>query len=277
MKVFEILRPEVQEVTEQQVIARIKNFDWKSEFSEDVSRITWGMRELELIENMVYQVYKQSPEKAIQIWNEFSPEGTGDKSIVPSFILRLESQDVKPKKPTLQEALGLDWVFDLKESLDGKFDSIEWKGGKKRQVGTGKIGDETFEIYLEPRTYPIEDTVYKFINVAFAKIVDGIPSEKLQFNSRNASIIVGAISNALVERVSLYDFDAVIFIASDNIEDRMRIYNMIADRKWTRMGLGEIRKDIRLTDGSEATVLVTKEIARHRMEQFEKYLNTLKK
>jgi hypothetical protein len=93
MKVFELLRPEVQEVTEQQVIARIKDYDWKSEFSDDVSRITWGMRELELIENMVYQVYKKSPDNAINIWNEYSPEGTGDKSIVPSFILRLQSQD----------------------------------------------------------------------------------------------------------------------------------------------------------------------------------------
>lgn len=102
MKVFEILRPEAQEVTEQQVIARIKNFDWKSEFSEDVSRITWGMRELELIENMVYQVYKKNPETAINIWNEYSPEGTGDKSIIPSFILRLESQD-KGAKATVSE------------------------------------------------------------------------------------------------------------------------------------------------------------------------------
>jgi hypothetical protein len=93
MKVFEILRKDVAEVTEQQVIDRIKNFDWKYEFSDDVSRITWGTRELELIENMVYQVYKKKPEAAINIWNEYSPESTGDKSIVPSFILRLESQD----------------------------------------------------------------------------------------------------------------------------------------------------------------------------------------
>jgi len=94
MKVFELLRTDVPNITEQQVIERLKGFDWKYEFSENISHITWGMRELELIENLVYQVWKKNPESAINIWNEHSPEGTGNKSIVPSFILRLQSQDV---------------------------------------------------------------------------------------------------------------------------------------------------------------------------------------
>jgi hypothetical protein len=93
MKVFEILRTDVVMVSEQQIIDRIKNFDWKYEFSEDISRLSWGQRELEIIENMVYQLWKKKPDAAVQIWNEHSLESTKDKTIVPSFILRLQSQD----------------------------------------------------------------------------------------------------------------------------------------------------------------------------------------
>lgn len=93
MKVFEILRDDVPLVTEEQVIDRMKSFDWKYEFSDDVSRITWGMRELEIIENMVYQLWKNNPEKAVQIWNEHSAASPSDKSVEPSFIFRLAEQE----------------------------------------------------------------------------------------------------------------------------------------------------------------------------------------
>ena len=275
MKVFEILRKDVAAVSEQQVIDRIKNFDWKYEFSDDVSRITWGMRELELIENLVYQVYKQKPEVAVNIWNEYSPEATGDKSIIPSFILRLESQELK--KPTLQEALGMDWVFNLNEVFDADFASMLWKKNKDTQVGTGKIGDETFEIMLEPGTFSIDDNAYNYINVAFIKIVNGKSTEKLQFNSKNASTIVGAVSNALLKQVKLYDFDAVIFMAIDNVADRMRIYNKVAERKWTSSGLGDVVKNIPIASGGMATALVSKEIARHQLEEFKKFVEHLEK
>lgn len=93
MKVFEIFRTAVDEVSEQHIIERIKKFDWKYEFSEDISKLTWGNRELQLIENLVYKLYKLHPEKAVAIWNEHSPESPQDKSITPSFILRLAAQD----------------------------------------------------------------------------------------------------------------------------------------------------------------------------------------
>lgn len=95
MKVFEIFRNDVEEVSEQHIIDRIKKFDWKYEFSEDISKLAWGNRELELIENLVYKFWKKNPEQAVAIWNENSPESPQDKSITPSFILRLQSQDTQ--------------------------------------------------------------------------------------------------------------------------------------------------------------------------------------
>jgi len=93
MKVFEILRDDVQKVTEQQVIDRMVAFDWKYEFSDNVSRMAWGQRELELIENQVYQLWKQNPARAVELWNTHSPGAPEDKSVEPSFIFRLQAQE----------------------------------------------------------------------------------------------------------------------------------------------------------------------------------------
>jgi hypothetical protein len=93
MKVFEILRDDIKSVTEEQIVERMQRFDWKYEFSDDVSRIATGLREMELIENMVYQFWKQNPEKAVSIWWEHSDGAPEDRTIVPSFILRLQAQE----------------------------------------------------------------------------------------------------------------------------------------------------------------------------------------
>lgn len=93
MKVFEILRDDVKSVTEEQIVERMQRFDWKYEFSDDVSRIAAGLREMELIENMVYQFWKQNPDKAVALWWEHSDGAPADRTIVPSFILRLQAQE----------------------------------------------------------------------------------------------------------------------------------------------------------------------------------------
>ena len=93
MKVFELLNNNVDEITEEQVANRMKNFDWKYEFSDDVSRITWGIREMQIIESMVYKFYKQKPESAVALWNNMSPMAPADKTVVPSFLIRMKDAD----------------------------------------------------------------------------------------------------------------------------------------------------------------------------------------
>jgi len=93
MKVFEILRNDTPAVTEQQIIDRLKNFDWKYEFSEDTRTVQKGEKELEILENMVYRLWKTNPDRAIQIWTEHAPGYSGQTKVVPSFIFRLQAQE----------------------------------------------------------------------------------------------------------------------------------------------------------------------------------------
>ena len=93
MKVFEILRNDVPPMTEEQVIARLKAFDWSYEFSDDFRRQAHGRREMEILENLVYRLWKQNPENAVRIWNEHCPYVSEDRNTTPSFIFSLQYQD----------------------------------------------------------------------------------------------------------------------------------------------------------------------------------------
>jgi hypothetical protein len=100
MKVFEILYGTLPQVSEEDIANRLRNFDWKYEYSDDLTRVASGNKQLELLENMVYQLWKTEPEKAIRLWNANTPVATPDISVAPSFIYRLANQDPDAVLPT---------------------------------------------------------------------------------------------------------------------------------------------------------------------------------
>lgn len=91
MKVFEILRTDVVALSDQEIVSRLKSFDWGYEFKPHNKKT---LRELELLENIIYQKWKKNPDRAVKLWNENVPYSPDDKSTVPSFIFRLQSQDI---------------------------------------------------------------------------------------------------------------------------------------------------------------------------------------
>jgi hypothetical protein len=92
MKVFEILRSDVPNITEQEIIEQLKHFNWKYEFSDDSSVVKKGEKQLEMLENIVYKFWKENPKKAVQLWNTYS-SGSANLTTTPSFIFRLQAQE----------------------------------------------------------------------------------------------------------------------------------------------------------------------------------------
>lgn len=121
----------------------------------------------------------------------------------------------------LQDFLQLDWTTDLFEVLDTKPDKLSWENVDGRDVGTLEVQGETFEVYLEPGKFD----EFSYINIAFAKIVNGKPSEELVLSDKSGSKVMGAIVNSIDSRLNHYKTDAIIFIAVDNVEKRMSLYN----------------------------------------------------
>lgn len=93
MKVFEILHGVIPQLSEEDIIKRLQNFDWKYEYSDDLSHIARSNKQLELLENLIYKMWKSNPDRAVFIWNTNTPLATEDVTVVPSFIYRLASQD----------------------------------------------------------------------------------------------------------------------------------------------------------------------------------------
>ena len=93
MKVFEVLRTDIAPVAEKSLISRLKSFDWKYEFSNDFMKRAVCEREMESLENQIYQLWKQNPDRAVELWNKYCPYVPEDKNITPSFIFRLQSQE----------------------------------------------------------------------------------------------------------------------------------------------------------------------------------------
>lgn len=98
MKLFDVIREDDRQITEEVLVSRMKSFDWNYEFKEDISRIAAGNSELSIIEGMIYKLWKTDPEAAVRIWNENCPYGSPDKTLLPSFILRRQFMEEAQNK-----------------------------------------------------------------------------------------------------------------------------------------------------------------------------------
>ena len=88
MKVSDLLTT-APVVNEEFLSERIKQADWKYEFSEDDRRQVRGERAMLDLERLVFEFWKKNPVRAVELWNTQSPCGARDKTVVPGFIFKL--------------------------------------------------------------------------------------------------------------------------------------------------------------------------------------------
>ena len=138
------------------------------------------------------------------------------------------------KKVGLHEAF--DFVLDLNEAFNARFEQLSWaRDSQGRDVGTGLLQGEEFLVIIEPGTWPFEGHVYNFVNCEFDKIVNGVPTTDLQLTSKNASAIIGAVGDALRNRLKHYEFDAALFAATNSVDRRLRIYSRLVQSSLTKI------------------------------------------
>ena len=87
MKLNDVIKDDRQ-INEDQLINRIKSFNWNYEFDEDFSKILTGNSELTIIENQLYSLWKSKPGVALRIWKEHCPYAPENVNNLPCFILR---------------------------------------------------------------------------------------------------------------------------------------------------------------------------------------------
>ena len=173
----------------------------------------------------------------------------------------------------LQDILNLDWVININEVFDTNIEPDNWVTGNDGVlIGNLTIDNEHFQIHFEPKTFSISPHVWHFVNISFVKIVNGIASQALTIPRTNASKIIGAIINATEKQLKKYNWDAIVFRATDNVDHRMRIYNSTA-RDYHQL-FGFVDENIPTSSGGKMTVLFNKSFSQEHYQLFKQYLIT---
>lgn len=119
----------------------------------------------------------------------------------------------------------------LNEILDTKIPIEKWATINDAEIGTLNIDEDEYRIIFEKFDYDVNGEIKKGLNIAFEKQEQsGGYSQKLTMDNASASKVLGAIYNACIVKLRNTTYDAIILVAVDNLEQRMRIYNVMARR-----------------------------------------------
>ncbi len=169
--------------------------------------------------------------------------------------------------------LCLNEVFDTKIPVDN------WSRDNNRLMGDINIDNEHFQVIIEIQHYNFQSNYFNFLNIAFAKIVDGKPSQELTINNKNSAKILGAIYNAIIAKTkelsAQYEIDAIVFVARDNVNKRMSIYNKMTSTMFNPFLV--YKTDIPLPDGAKMTALFRDNIDPQLFKSFVEYVDTISK
>ncbi len=170
----------------------------------------------------------------------------------------------KTLKELFEEAYTLESVFNINEIFDTKFAKTDWKlsssSSDKNEIAEIEIDGSRYQIKIEHLTYTDKNkNVHEFVNATFARWNGFAFDESLTLTTGGASKILGAIMNALRDRINHQKYSAVVFAATDNVEKRMKIYNSMAWRllKFFTNDYGLIENQE--FDGGKMSILVRKD------------------
>ncbi len=133
-------------------------------------------------------------------------------------------------------------ALPLLEMLDTTFDTLSWSTHDNGVEGVGSIGDFQVKLTLTSVTYAELDGV----NVTFA-VYDGAKYTEVFQNAdtKNSALLIGAVTNALKDKLSEFEWDFVLLVAKDNISSRSKLYPHIAKRISKERGLGYVEFNVR--------------------------------
>jgi len=165
-----------------------------------------------------------------------------------------------------------DFVVNINEVFDTKIKPESWVTNKDGvRVGHLIIDDADYYIHIEPSSYEFNGKEYNFLNIAFKKLVDGKETEELTYDNKAGSKVIGAIFNAASDEVKKFETYAIVFIATDHVDQRMKIYNRLVN-KFHSDFLASIR-DITIPGGKMTIIFNTKD----KIPEHEKFIEFLKK
>lgn len=96
-------------------------------------------------------------------------------------------------------------MINVTEAFDAQFDSISWENFNDALIAKAVLGNDQFKLYIEPAEFTLDGVTKIWVNVAFARIVNGVISQDLINTGISQSKQIGAIvEKGQEKRIPLY-------------------------------------------------------------------------
>jgi len=136
------------------------------------------------------------------------------------------------------------------------------------------IEDIKIIVTIEDREFILDSGKHiSFLNIKFESIDEnGKRITTATGLNKYGSRIIGAVSNALLDKVKDLNYEALTFIAKDRIDTRIKIYNRIVKNDLQYFGKA-YNQNLTLKDGSKV-IIVYKDAHSDWHEEFNNWLKT---
>lgn len=142
--------------------------------------------------------------------------------------------------------------FNFYESGDSYL-PINWTRTSDGLRGTFSTPEYSYEIQIDKFIYPFNGQIYNCANVGFVVSSNGNQTTELtptQFPLQ----VFGTVMNGVGEKVITMELDAIIMVATNAADRRIKLYDKLADKYLTKFG--NVYKHIKTTTGL-ATVIIS--------------------
>lgn len=138
---------------------------------------------------------------------------------------------------------------------------LTWEETQTEACAKFTIKDKQYVLRITPHLYEFHEKTYTFLNVAFSRILEnGNETMDLTLDRSDASLVLGAVINGAAAKIKYYQADALLLVATNNTERRMKIYMWIARQFHGTFGI--LTPIITLPKG-KAIALLSSDIPKH--------------
>ena len=133
---------------------------------------------------------------------------------------------------------------------------ITWKSTPGGLFGEFNVENNYYTIEIIPFEYSTGQKTYKCINAGFTVSVDGNSSTEM-FPTPHPNQVIFTFINGVNSQIVNLDVDVLLFVATNNIRSRMKLYNRLADKYFS--SFGQVVKNLKTKTGL-ATIVINNSV-----------------
>lgn len=144
-------------------------------------------------------------------------------------------------------------LLNINEALDSRFEEIHWTEYNGIFIGSAELDDEKFKLFIEPSNFITSNNKYTFLNIAFAREIQGIFSQDLLKDTKNTTKVFGSVMNGIGDKIKeldkKYKIDAVVALVKEGEEKRLSLYRRLMSNPLSFLKGWKLELEIKFSNG----------------------------